>query len=62
MKDKELVKMFNPMLKMKKILLLFLSMEINELKCIGVNIGLDTFILHIFKSCIIITNLFSTNK
>ena len=61
MKDKELVKIFNPTLKMKKTLLLFLSVDINELKCIGANIGLDTFILHIFKSCIIITNLF-TNK
>ena len=34
--------MFNSILKKRETLLLFLSMVINGLKCIGVDIGLDT--------------------
>jgi len=35
--------MFNPILKRRETLLLFLSVVINGLICIGVYIGLDTF-------------------
>ena len=34
--------MFNSILKKRETLLLFLSMVINGMKCIGVDIGLDT--------------------
>ena len=34
--------MFNPTMKMRMALLLFLIVVINELICIGVDIGLDT--------------------
>jgi len=34
--------MCNPILKMREIILLFISMVINGLKCIGVDIELDT--------------------
>ena len=40
--DKELVKMFNPTLKMRETMLFFLIVVINELICIDSNIGLDT--------------------
>ena len=43
MKDEELVKMFNPTLKMRKAILFFLIVVINGLKCIVSDIGLDTY-------------------
>ena len=36
--------MCNPILKMRETILLFISMVINGLKCIGVDIELDTLI------------------
>ena len=42
MEDKELVKIFNPTLKMREAILFFLIVVINGLKCIVSNIGLDT--------------------
>ena len=42
MKDKELVQMFNPTLKMREIVLFFLIVVINGLICIDSDIGLDT--------------------
>ena len=42
MKDEELLKMFNPTLKMRETILFFLIMVINGLICIGENIWLDT--------------------
>ena len=42
MEDKELVKMFNPTLKMREAILFFLIVVINELKYIVLDIGLDT--------------------
>ena len=44
MEDEELVKMFNPTLKRRETILFFLTVLINGLICIGVNIWLDTFI------------------
>ena len=41
MEDEELVKMFNPTLKMRKAILFFLIVVINGLKCIVSDIGLD---------------------
>ena len=41
MKDEELVKMFNPTLKRKEIILFFLIVMINRLIWIDLNIGLD---------------------
>ena len=41
MEDKELVKIFNPTLKMREAILFFLIMVINWLKCIVSDIGLD---------------------
>ena len=41
MKDEELVKIFNPTLKMRKIILFFLIVVINGLICIDSDIGLD---------------------
>ena len=43
MKNKKLVKMFNLILKMKKTILLFLIVVINEPICITSNIKLNTF-------------------
>ena len=40
--DEELVKMFNPTLKMRETMLFFLIVMINGLICIDSNIGLDT--------------------
>ena len=42
MEDEELVKMFNPTLKMREIILYFLIVVINGLICIDSNFGLDT--------------------
>ena len=42
MEDKELVKMFNPILKMRETILFFLIMVINGLTWIISDIGLDT--------------------
>ena len=42
MKDEELMKMFNPTLKRREIFLFFLIVMINGLKCIVLDIGLDT--------------------
>ena len=42
MEDKELVKMFNPTLKMRETILFFLIVVINGLTWIVSNIGLDT--------------------
>ena len=42
MEDKELVKMFNPTLKMRETILFFLIMVINGLTWIISDIGLDT--------------------
>ena len=42
MENKELVKMFNPTLKRRGAILLFLIMVINGLKCIVSDIGLGT--------------------
>ena len=41
MEDEELVKMFNPTLKMRDTILFFLIVVINGLKCIVSDIGLD---------------------
>ena len=41
MEDEELVKMFNPTLKMRKAILFFLIVVINGLTCIVSDIGLD---------------------
>ena len=40
--DEELVKMFNPTLKRRETILFFLIVVINGLKCIVLDIGLDT--------------------
>ena len=40
--DEELMKMFNPTLKMREVILFFLIVVINELKCIVSDIRLDT--------------------
>ena len=42
MQDEELVKLFNPTLKMRDTILLFLIVVINGLMWIDSNIGLDT--------------------
>ena len=42
MVDEELVKMFNPTLKKRETILFFLIVMINELKCIVLDIRLDT--------------------
>ena len=42
MEDEELVKMFNPTLKMREAILFILIVAINGLKCIVSDIGLDT--------------------
>ena len=42
MEDEELVKMFNPTLKMKETILFFLIVVINGLILIDLDIGLDT--------------------
>ena len=42
MEDEELVKMFNPTLKMRETILFFLMVVINELICIDSKFGLDT--------------------
>ena len=42
MEDEELVKMVNPTLKRREIILFFLIVVINGLKCIVSDIGLDT--------------------
>ena len=42
MEDEELVKMFNPTLKMREAILFSLIVVINGLKCIISDIGLDT--------------------
>ena len=44
MEDEELVKMFNPTLKMRETILFFLIVVINVLKCIVLDIGLDTYV------------------
>ena len=41
MKNEELVKMFNPTLKMREIILFLLIVVINGLICINSDIGLD---------------------
>ena len=41
MKDEELVKMVNPTLKKREVILFFLIVMINGLKCIISDIGLD---------------------
>ena len=41
MKDEELVKIFNPTLKMRETILFFLIVVINGIKCIVSDIGLD---------------------
>ena len=43
MKDEELVKMFNPILKKREAILFFLIVVINGLKCIVSDIGLDMY-------------------
>ena len=43
MKDEELVKMFNPTLKSRETILFLLIVVINGLKCIVLDIGLDTY-------------------
>ena len=45
MKDKELVQMFNPILKMREIVLFFLIVVINGLICIDSDIELDTCVI-----------------
>ena len=42
MEDGELMKMFNPTLKRRDTILFFLIVVINGLKCIVLDIGLDT--------------------
>ena len=42
MEDEKLVKMFNPILKRRGVILFFLIVMINRLKCIVSDIGLDT--------------------
>ena len=42
MEDEELVKMVNPTLKRRDTILFFLIVVINGLKCIVLDIGLDT--------------------
>ena len=42
MEDEELVKMFNPTLKRREVILFLLIVVINGLKCIVSNIGLNT--------------------
>ena len=42
MEDEELVKMINPTLKRRETILFFLIVVINGLKCIVLDIGLDT--------------------
>ena len=42
MEDEKLVKMFNPTLKRREAILFFLIVVINGLKCIFLDIGLDT--------------------
>ena len=42
MEDEELVKIFNPTLKMRETILFFLIVVINGLKCIVSDIRLDT--------------------
>ena len=42
MENEELVKMFNPTLKRREVILFFLIVVINGLKCIVSDIGLDT--------------------
>ena len=42
MEDEELVKMVNPTLKRREVILFFLIVVINGLKCIVSDIGLDT--------------------
>ena len=42
MEDEELVKMFNPTLKRRDVILFFLIVVINGLKCIVSDIGLNT--------------------
>ena len=44
MEDEELVKMFNPTLKMRETILFFLIVVINVLKYIVLDIGLDTYV------------------
>ena len=44
MEDEELVKMFNPTLKMRKTILFFLIVVINGLTWIVSDIGLDTYV------------------
>ena len=44
MEDEELVKMVNPTLKMRETILFFLIVVINVLKCIVLDIGLDTYV------------------
>ena len=41
MENKKLVKIFNPMLKMREAILFFLIVVINWLKCIVLDIGLN---------------------
>ena len=43
MKDEELMKMFNPTLKMREIFLFFLIVMINGLTLIVLDIGLNTY-------------------
>ena len=43
MEDEELVKMFNPTLKRREAILFLLIVVINGLKCIVLDIGLDTY-------------------
>ena len=43
MEDEELVKIFNPTLKMREAILFFLIVVINEIKCIVSDIGIDTY-------------------
>ena len=50
MKDGELVKMFNSILKRRKIILFLLIVVINGLICIDSNIVLDTYTREILKS------------
>ena len=50
MKDGELVKIFNSILKRRKIILFLLIVVINGLICIDSDIGLDTYTREILKS------------
>ena len=51
MEDEELVKIFNPTLKMREIILFFSIVVINRLICIVAICGLDTFrIISLFIS------------